>query len=386
MNIALVVADDVSAYLFCKGIICNLTKMNHKVFCICSVSHFKQELLNMNVTLISVKTPRTFSPIRDLFYLARLISALKKNNIECVINIIAAKQNIYGSFAAYICKINKIFSWVNGLGQVFNKNKKNYFLKKIVLNLYKLAFSINKMVWFNNKYDLKYFLSKQIIIKKKTFLTNFFLDVDYYCAKAVTFKQQKYACKKINIKKSEQIVIMVARLIKEKGILEFCIAAEILFKQNPKIKFLLIAPEEPGHINSIPKKFILSVEKKCNFIWLQFEKDVRPFYLISDLAVLPSFYNEGGFPRAIIEPMAFAKPIITTNTHGCRQTVDNGKNGFLVEPQNAKNLAFLIKKILKNSRLRNKMGLYSKRKVFCEFNEHNIVPKDLSKYGISLNK
>ena len=88
-------------------------------------------------------------------------------------------------------------------------------------------------------------------------------------------------------------------------------------------------------------------EKISNFKWIGFQKNVREFYSLCHLSVLPSYYSEGGYPRALLEAMSFSKPVITTNLPLCRGPVENNKNGYLIRPRNSKELSFYIKKFLK---------------------------------------
>ena len=178
------------------------------------------------------------------------------------------------------------------------------------------------------------------------------------------------------------MVVMVARMIFEKGIREFCEAAVQVNRRDPGIRFLLIAPLEHGHINSVPATFVEDYAKRCNLTWVEFAKDVRPYYYLSSMAVLPSFYKEGGYPRALLEPMAMGKPIVTTNTDGCRRTVEQGLNGLLIAPRDANALAEAILCIMSDDDMRKRMGEYARSKAENEFDEAEIVPVALRSLGM----
>jgi len=175
-------------------------------------------------------------------------------------------------------------------------------------------------------------------------------------------------------------------MIWAKGILEFVEAAASLRDSHPHLKFVLIAPLETGSFGAIPADFVLDYEAKANFKWLGFQEDVKALYAISDLAVLPSYYKEGGYPRALLEPMAMGKPIITTDTDGCRGTVENGLNGFLIPPRNSNALAEGIMKIMDDNKLREEMGKYAQLKALRDFAESEIVPKALQAMGLLVDK
>jgi len=385
MKIALVVTDDLTVLLFCKRIIkCLQTIPNAQIIVVCNASQFRPAIEKLGVDVIHLYTSRTISPWRDFVYILKLLFILRYRQIDVVFNIIAAKQNIYGSIAARLGNVGCIFSWVNGLGQAFNDSANQRRLRGLVSFLYKLAFKFNSKVWFNNPADRDLFLSAKLIEDSKTYLSRFFLDIDEYCSDRVSKQKIDYATQKLRLQPTERVVLMVARMLWEKGMKEFCDSAKQVSNRDSNIRFVLIAPLEPNHINSVPESFITSIPDKCNFTWIKFEEDVRPFYFLSDLAVLPSYYKEGGYPRALLEPMAMGKPIITTDTDGCRGTVEDGLNGFLIPPRDAGALAMSIARIMGDDDLRKRMGQYSRLKALRDFDEKQIVPDALRSLGLPI--
>jgi glycosyltransferase involved in cell wall biosynthesis len=174
-------------------------------------------------------------------------------------------------------------------------------------------------------------------------------------------KEAKELCK---VAPNEIMIIMVARLIWAKGIKEFVETAISLYKLRPEFKFILVAPEESGSIGAVPSEYVLEAEGNANFLWLGFQKKVKPIYAIADLAVLPTFYKEGGYPRALLEPMAMGKPVITTDSEDCRGAIENGENGYLIPVKNSKALEDAIIKILDNDKIIQNFGNYSSTKRF----------------------
>ncbi len=125
-------------------------------------------------------------------------------------------------------------------------------------------------------------------------------------------------------------------------------------------------------------------EKTSHLKWLGFRSDVKRIYALSDLAVLPSYYKEGGYPRALLEPMAMGKPVITTDIPDCKGTVEEGRNGFLVPAKDAKALAKAIENLILDEHMLKKFGEYSRVKAEREFDEKKIVPQALLQLGIPL--
>ena len=155
-----------------------------------------------------------------------------------------------------------------------------------------------------------------------------------------------------------------------------------LHKSHPHLKFILVAPEESGSYGSVPVDYIRAAERSANLIWLGFQEHVKPLYAIAELAVLPTYYKEGGYPRALLEPMAIGKPVITTNSEDCRAAVEEGMNGLLIPIRDSTALADAIVRIMDNDRLREQFGRYSRIKAVMDFDESKIIPMALREMGL----
>jgi glycosyltransferase involved in cell wall biosynthesis len=179
----------------------------------------------------------------------------------------------------------------------------------------------------------------------------------------------------------DKVVIMVARMIWPKGVREFVEAAELLKERRPGVHFLLVAPLEIGSPDAVPEAYVRGRERTGNLRWLGFQKDVRQLYAMSHLAVLPSFYKEGGYPRALLEPMAMGKPVITTDTDGCRGVVDHGRDGYLIPPKDSKSLMDAVEEMISDERKLAEFGNRARVKMVCEFDERVIVPSAIKALG-----
>lgn len=386
MKIALVVPDDLSVILFCKEIISSLLSIaGARVFVVCEMTKYRGEIEKLGCIPTEIGAYRFFHPLKDFKYILRLERFFRINSIDIVFNF-ATKQNIYGTIAARLACVRTIFSHVVGLGSAFNEqcDFRGRLLRITTGLLYRLVGLWSHKIWFTNKNDRQLFVDSDIVPESKTVLTQNYLDVREYSFACVSSVRQERARILSAVSHMEQVVVMVARMIWSKGIREFVEAAVLLKGCCPKLKFILIAPLEAGSFGAVPEEFVRAYEDRCNFAWLGFQEDVKSFYAIADLAVLPSYYKEGGYPRALLEPMAMGKPLIATDTDGCRGTVENGLNGFLVPPQDAAALAESITKIMGNEVLREQMGNYSKIKAYRDFDERSIVPSALRALGLPI--
>ena len=208
-----------------------------------------------------------------------------------------------------------------------------------------------------------------LVAESKTFLTKNAVDLTDFCIARIDPAHIQSLRREFGLKQTDRVVVMVARLIEQKGVREFVQAAIALRTRVPNLHFLLVAPEEPENPSVVPVAFIRAAETRSNLRWLGFRKDVRELYALSDLSALPSYYKEGGYPRALLEAMAYGKPVIAADTPECRGPVDHGRNGYLVPPRDSVALADAIEKIITNSEMSRSMGEYSLRRMQQDFDD-----------------
>ena len=174
-------------------------------------------------------------------------------------------------------------------------------------------------------------------------------------------------------------IIFIARMVVEKGTLILIEAAELLRKKyEGKVQFLLC-----GGLSSNPKAIRENELKHCcdgNYIqWLGHRKDIKELLQQSHIVAFPSYYREG-VPKSLIEAAAIGRPIITTNSIGCKDTVEDGQNGFLVPIKNCKAVAEKLEILIDNQSLRQKMGIYSRKIAERDFSLDQVVKTHLDIY------
>lgn len=388
MKVAVICPDDLSIVLFCKGIVQVLKDWDNSQVSVISDYWSEDEdgfyiktIKSWGVEHIRLKMSRYVTPWEDIKYVYSLWRILNTKEIDVVINI-STKPNIYGTIAARLARVKKILCSVWGRGSVFveKADLKSKLLKYLVLCFYWLAFRLSSKVWFTNINDLNYFISKNIVAPQKTILTKNYVSTEDYYPYSLPTERLINLRKELGLKDQDKIVIMVGRMIWAKGIKEFVDASKILKDKLPLVKFLFVGPKEEGWQDAVPELFIRESEKSGNFRWLGFRKDVKDLYALADLAVLPSYYKEGGFPRALTEPMAMGKPVIATNTPDCRGPIEEGKNGYLVPVKDSQALANAIEILISDDNKRKEFGRYSRLKAENELDEKVIVPKVIKEF------
>ena len=378
MKIAVVCSYDYSAW--CLGIFLKKLKLEHDVTVVSDIheefehGHYVNKVKEWGVKHQYVSTYRFMSPYRDLKYLVSLYKVFKKENFDMVINV-ATKPNVYGSIAASLAKVNKIVCFGWGLGLSFEKswNPVRILIKYILSSLYWYAFKVSKIVWFTNENDIDYFVSKRILDPNKAFLTRGFVNTDQYSPLAVTQEGTDKLKKDLGYSVDDKVVIMIARMSWAKGVKYFCEASDILRAKYPDVKFLMVGMEDKGSPDSVPLKFLEEYMQKDNFNWLGYRVDIEELYSMSYLAVFPSYYREGGWPRGVTEPMSMGKPVITTDTVSCSNAVDHGVNGLLVPPKDSLALSEAIEKIVNDEVLAKDFGKKSREKAVSENDEELVM-------------
>ena len=297
------------------------------------------------------------NPFQDLFSFFNLYHIINKVRPDYVFSY-TVKPVIYTSLAAKFKHVNHIFSIITGLGYSFERdNKKQIIIGSIVKFLYKISLKQNTCVFFQNPDDKSLFINFNIINNKDrcTLINGSGVDIQHF-----TY---------VNFYPKIQRFLLIARLIKDKGIFEYVEAAIQLKKRYSNIEFDLL-----GFFYSNPneiKKEIIGNWIKNGFINFHNKTDdVRPYLKNCSVYVLPS-YREGT-PRTVLEAMAIGRPIITTDVPGCRETVVNGENGFLVKPRDVDSLVEAMEKFIKKPALIPKMGKRSREIAEEKYDVHKV--------------
>lgn len=280
------------------------------------------------------------SILSDLKYCKRLKALMKAEKPDVTLGY-TVKPVVYGAIAAKAAKVKNINSMITGGGYTFTaKTMKAKVLGFIVRTLYKLGLRRADHIIFQNTDDLNEFCERKLAKREKCSVVNGSgVNMEHFAPAPLPDKPAFF---------------MLSRLLKSKGVLEYLQAAKIVKEEYPKAKFYLLGKYETAMQDAVPRE---TVEQYISEgIVERFEEtgDVRPYYEKCSVYVLPS-YREGT-PRTVLEAMAMGRPVITTDTNGCRETVADGKTGYLVPVADAVSLAERMKAFLLQPELAEKMS------------------------------
>ena len=338
-----------------------LQNKNYEVIVLAQSDEYAQELALLDVQLISISiNSQKLSILNDLKLLIIYSWYFYKIQPDIYLGY-TIKPNLYGSIAAKIFNI-PVVNNINGLGKAFSAPG---LLSSFARYAYKFALSKSQTIFFQNQEDKDFFISLGIANHLNArLLPGSGVDLE-------AFNEDLY------FKQPEQpfTFILIARLLKEKGIFEYIHAARLTLKDYPGTKFLLMGIIDENNPSSLTINQIHDWQEEGVIKFLGVQDDVRPFLAQSDCVVLPSYYNEGT-PKCLLEAASMSKPIITTDWKGCKDTVDHGMNGLLCKPKDVQDLYLCLNKMVGMSELdiqKLKSSSRKKAKMFDEkivFNEY----------------
>lgn len=259
------------------------------------------------------------------------------------------KPNIYGGI---VCRLtsSKQLANITGLGDAIENDG---WLRKLSMFLYKFGISKAKRVFFQNQTNLDFFVNEGLEEYKTTLLPGSGVNLEFH-------KVQPYPENGI-IK-----FLYITRLIKDKGVEEFFKMAEFIKKKFPETEFYIL-----GNSDGLYQNRLNSLVKEGVVKYLGNVADIRPYLGKVHCTIMPSYHE--GMSNVNLESAANGRPVITTNVSGCRETVDNGVTGLLVEAKNADDLINKVEEFINLSYDRKvAMGIAARRKMEYEF-DRNIV-------------
>lgn len=307
------------------------------------------------------------NPFADWRYLRFLRDLVAEVKPEIVLGY-THKAAIYSSLAAGSARS---FSLITGLGYAFMESQqaldpKRALARGVLCRLYKRALRRNELTFFQNEEDREEFVRRRLVSREKTKVVNGSgVDLAHFQPAELP---------------SEPVFLLIARLLTEKGIREYHEAAKAVKQESPEARFFLVGGLDPnpaalskGELDAWVGEGVIEYQGEL--------QDVRPAIREASVYVLPSFYREGT-PRTILEGMAMGRPIITSDAPGCRNTVEEGVNGFLIPTRNAEALANAMRRFVHEPALIPKMGQESLRLAREKYDVHKVNADMLAAMGI----
>lgn len=361
MRVMILANNDVGLYKFRKELIEKLVKCHEVYICLPNGS-FIRELCSLGAKFIScdLLDRHGTNPIKEIRLFSYYKNILKTYRPDIVFTY-TIKPNVYGGMACSSLGIRYVVN-ITGLGTAVENNG---LMQKIALILYKIGLRNAQKVFFQNTENQDFMLNCGAVKGEYDLLPGSGVNLNHY------------QCLPYPNRDTVDFVF-VARVMKEKGIDQYLDAAKEIRKQHPETRFHICGSCEQNYQDKLEE-----LEKQGIVIYHGLVSDMTQIYKISACTVHPTYYPEG-LSNVLLESAASGRPIITTNRSGCREVVEDGINGYVVEEKNSQDL---IKKIEKFLRLsydeRRQMGLNGRLKVETEFDRQIVVDKyiaEIQKY------
>ena len=306
------------------------------------------------------------NPVADLATLWALWDLMRRVRPQFVLGY-TIKAVIYGSLAAWLAGVPNRFALITGLGYSFQGEGQRGKLQALVQRLYALALARVNKVFFQNPDDQALFRQRSILDDgtPSCVVNGSGVDVASFQVALLPPGPPRF--------------LLIARLLGDKGVREYAQAARRICAQHPEVSFALVGwiDESP---DSIPQQELDAWVADGTLDYLGRLSDVRSAIAASSVYVLPS-YREGT-PRTVLEAMAMGRPVITTDAPGCRETVADGDNGFLVPVKSVDAMEQAMLKFIEDPTLAARMGQRARHIAEEKYDVHKVNAVMLREMGI----
>lgn len=342
MKIAVISSHTKSLFSFRMDMMKDFIKHGHSVI---ALGHESESEWTSKFEIHGIRYKQIFvdrnglNPLDDLKMYKELKRFMKEEKPDKIF-VYHAKTIIYASLAAKANGIKEVYPLVAGLGSIFRGHGiKNYVVKTILKIYYRLVFQASKKVFFQNNDDISVLVNYGLLPTEKVLLINGSgVNLDEFKPEPLPDKPA---------------FLFIGRLLKDKGIMEYLKACKTVKQEYPEVRCMLVGPYDSNPSALQPEE----LEEYINQGIVEYygeQQDVRPFLKQCSIFVLPSYHE--GIPKAVLEAMAVSRAIITTDAPGCRETVIDGDNGYLVPIKDVNTLVEKMKYLINNKNVVEKMA------------------------------
>lgn len=324
-----------------------MREASHEVYALVPEYDLLPEIETLGIPWRTVNLRRAgINPLADAASTRELVRHIREVRPDKVFAY-TIKPVVYGVPAARWAGVPEVYAMITGMGYLFTgETRKQRVLRGIASRLYRYALRRTDAVFFQNPDDQSLFAELGILDG----------DVRPVRVNGSGVHMDRYPM--APLPDGPPVFLVIARLLEDKGIVEFVEAARQLKARYPEARFQVLGPHDPSLPHAVPAATVQTWERDPAIELLGHQSDVRPFLAASSVYVLPS-YREGT-PRSVLEAMSMGRPIVTTDAPGCRETVREGENGYLVPPRTVEPLAAAMERLIQHPERISQMGQRSR--------------------------
>jgi glycosyltransferase involved in cell wall biosynthesis len=342
----------------------------YQVIVVTRVGKLADQISNEGFTLVELEILRRSSrnPFRELRAIAELVKIYRFYKPD-VVHHVAIKPVLYGSIAAWLASVPATVNALAGLGFIFSSQRlKARLLRPVIRTMLRCVFNLGKTLLIIQNPDDGRALADQRIVSKDRLrlIKGSGVDVARF-----------YPMPELS---QPPVVLLASRMIWDKGVSDFFSVAKKLKDRGVNARFVLTGKPDTDNPAAVPITTLETWNREGVVEWWGYRSDMPVVFSETAIVCLPTTYGEG-VPKVLIEAAACGKPIIAYDVPGCREIVQHGKNGFLVEPGNLDKLAAQIELLLNDSLTRAAMGRNGRQMVELEFAQEKVIEQTLAVYS-----
>ena len=373
MKVCQLCAIDFTLNKFIIPLVDGMQDEGWSVCSVCSDGEFVSELRHQGYTIVTIDISRSVNPFKHIITVIKLFNFFRKEKFD-VIHVHTPVASLVGRLAAWLAGIPLIIYTAHGF--YFHEEMPSH-KKRIFIFLEKIAGKITDFLFTQSSEDFLTAIDEGIMKEEKVMAIGNGVNLERFNPN--NYRNQTKLLNSLGIPNQAFVVGMIGRLVREKGVVEFLDAAEVLISDNPDMYFLLIGDRlVSDHAESVEKKLKASKKKLGNNLILTgLRSDIPELISVMDVFCLPSWRE--GMPRTIIEAMMMGKPVIATDIRGSREEVDHDKTGLLVPICNPEKLAKAIYDMKCNPDWVLRMGMAGREKAIRNYDESKVISRQIKK-------
>ncbi len=327
-----------------------------------------------NIRVFGINMTRKISPFKDILSVYYLFKILKKEK-PIIVHSHTPKAGIVSMLASKLADVPIRLHTVAGLPLMEAKGNK----RKLLNFVEKVTYACATNVYPNSKGLFQFIVNEELVSSNKLKViangSSNGIDTSYFDSVCVSEVQRHELLTKLDINKNDFIFVFVGRLVGDKGINELI---EAFSKINDcKVKLLLVGNFEHD-LDPLLKETINKIDRNQNIISVGFQKDVRPYFAISNCLVFPS-YREG-FPNVVMQAGAMGLPSIVSDINGCNEIIEEGINGTIIPSKDIESLFYSMYKMINNEMWRNQLASKARDKIVSHYEQQVVWEAILNEY------
>lgn len=324
----------------------------------------------------TVEMTRKITPLKDLIALVQLCSYFFKHKPD-IVHTHTPKAGLLGMLAARICRVPVRLHTVAGLPLMETTGAK----RRLLMFIEKLTYSCATKV-YPNSIGLQEFINTHRLapgykIKVLGKGSTNGINTEQFNSDNYSQSQKEALQKQLDVKPDYFVFLFIGRLVKDKGLVEMVEAFLNLYKENNRLRLLLVGPLEQD-LDPLPESTLQQMQTHPGIICTGYQNDVKPYLAISQALVFPS-YREG-FPNVVMQAGAMALPAIVSNINGCNEIIHHNHNGLIIPPKEIGPLQTAMHQLANQPELYTTLQLNARSSIVKNYEQKNVWNNLLIEY------